>query len=138
MRQPVLADVEITRAPAARIASHWAIPWQCCPARLQFTRVQAAFSERLHLVIDAPLLVISTAASCPVSSWIMPIVEVRTQFHGPLSDHRGILLQMSNASAHNRVDIHVKVGMLVTGGCSFLSRHLQRACLSEALSPDSR
>src|SRR6202034_2723486 len=104
VHQAVLANVEIPRSGAAAPVVGQALRNVVLEG---VDAGEAALLPRLHLVVDAALFVIQrlylTAAVVNDSDG-----RAETQFHGALSDRERVLW-IRNASAYNRIDVHMKV-----------------------------
>ncbi len=107
VHESVLADVEITRPGAAAPVVGQA------PGNVVLKRVdagKAALFERLHFVIDAALF-LAQRLQLPAAVVNDSDRRSESEFYGALADHEGIL-RMGNAAAHDRIDVHMKVGVL--------------------------
>src|SRR5438309_4700899 len=107
MHEPFFADVKIASAGAAAPIIGLAL------GNIVLKRVnagEAALFERLHFVIDAALFVIQrlqlAAAIVNNSNG-----GSEAEFNRALADRQRVL-GMRNSASHDRVDIHVKIGVL--------------------------
>src|SRR5579864_7535344 len=106
VHQAVFANVEVASArPTAPIIGQTLgnVVLKCVNAR------EAAFLERLHLVINAALF---SAERLELPAVVVndPNRRREAEFDGALADDEGVLW-VSDAAADHRVDIHVKVGV---------------------------
>ena len=106
MHQTVLADVQVTRSRAASPIIWHAfgnVVLKCIDAG------EAAFLERLHLVINAPLF-FPQRLQLPAAIVNNPDRRRESKLDCSLTDYQRVL-RMWNSAADDRINIHVKIGV---------------------------